>query len=122
MLHLAPSTRPPLYKYSKWAHTEDLIRWGKIRVGTLRDYRNIERHAAGIGDAAEGHKELNEIIGEATGETLSDFSASVMAAAFPGIAGACGGLHCQLGDPPPRREPQLLALLHVPGPQLPSDG
>jgi hypothetical protein len=90
MLHLAPSTRPPLYKYGRWAHTEDLIRWGRIRVGTLRDYRNIERHAAGIGDAGEGHKELNEIIGEATGETLSDFSVSVMEPWFPGIAGASG--------------------------------
>ena len=51
---MPPRLPAELFKYSKWAHAEALIRWGQIRVGTLDDYRNIEKHSSLIGDKEEG--------------------------------------------------------------------
>jgi hypothetical protein len=77
-----------LFKYSKWAHAEALIRWGKIRVGTLDDYRNIEKHSSLIGDKDEGQTSLFDDPLFATGETLSAFSARwVPGFTGPGMSG-----------------------------------
>lgn len=45
----------PLYKYGRRAHTQDLLKHGRLRIGTLKDYRRAE-HKAGIVDPTEGKK------------------------------------------------------------------
>ncbi len=55
---------PPekLYKYLKMTYADSLIGSGSTRVGTLYDFRDEERHGAGIGDAAEGKKSVLAVI------------------------------------------------------------
>ncbi|EOW6434228.1 hypothetical protein ACOZWC_003701 [Cronobacter turicensis] len=43
-----------LYKYMKKEFAEAFISQGKIRIGTLYDFRNIEKHGPEIGDEGEG--------------------------------------------------------------------
>jgi hypothetical protein len=72
---MAPPPPPSqLFKYAKWAHSENLIRWGTIRVGTLIDYQNTERHGSGIGEKDEGVKRRydNPLVTRAGG--LSSFA------------------------------------------------
>lgn len=91
---MPPKPLPPqLFKYAKWAHSEELIRWGKIRVGTLFDYKNIERHVSGgTGDKEEGMKRLFETTGAETGETLSGFAAGIVSRVIgPGFVGPGAG-------------------------------
>jgi hypothetical protein len=44
----------PLYKYLKKAHAEQLLNHGKLRLGTLYEYRDMDTHGAVIGDKDEG--------------------------------------------------------------------
>jgi hypothetical protein len=68
---------PPLFKYTKRVYAEALVREGKIRIGTLHDYRRIERHAPMIADEDEGKKARydNPVMASAGG--LSPFARSV---------------------------------------------
>ena len=52
-----------LYKYMKKAHIRDFMEQGKIRIGTLYDYRRVELGSA-IGDALEGKSETRQKIDE----------------------------------------------------------
>lgn len=49
-----PTPMPVLYKYLRRSHAELLLKSGKLRIGTLYEYRNIEKHGAVIGDHEEG--------------------------------------------------------------------
>ncbi|HHF7344528.1 TPA: hypothetical protein ACPSKB_000933 [Legionella feeleii] len=51
----------PLYKYLKNEHADFFLE-GKIRIGTLFYFRNIEQHGGEIGDRNEGKKEVFEYI------------------------------------------------------------
>ncbi|SFE79556.1 hypothetical protein [Spirosoma endophyticum] len=48
----------PLYKYTKSHHADRMMAEGWIRVGTLYEYRDIERHGPEIGDDMEGKRQL----------------------------------------------------------------
>jgi hypothetical protein len=50
------SFREPLFKYMKRSHALALIKKGQMRIGTLYEYRNVERHGVLVGDAREGSK------------------------------------------------------------------
>ena len=43
-----------LYKYMEREFAENFISDGRLRIGTLYDFRNIEKHGDEIGDAGEG--------------------------------------------------------------------
>jgi len=45
-----------LYKYMQKEHAKLLIEEGKFRIGTLYEYRDIEKHGEVIGDFEEGKK------------------------------------------------------------------
>lgn len=46
------------YKYTEKRHTIDMTQNGKFRIGTLYDYRNIEKHGKERGDTEEGKKHI----------------------------------------------------------------
>ena len=48
----------PLYKYMKKKYVHDFFKNGTIRIGTLYDFREIEKHGPEIGDIDEGTKTL----------------------------------------------------------------
>lgn len=55
----APQDEAPperLYKYLPREFAETLTKVGSTRVGTLHDFRNIEKHAKGIADESEGKR------------------------------------------------------------------
>ena len=45
-----------LYKYMKKEHAKLLTKQGSLRVGTLYEFRNKEKHGQEIGDNKEGIK------------------------------------------------------------------
>ena len=45
-----------LYKYLHREHAKMLLKRGKLRIGTLYEFRDIEKHGAEIGDSLEGQK------------------------------------------------------------------
>jgi hypothetical protein len=47
---------PVLYKYMKKKHAKLLLEQGSLRVGTLYEFRNEEKHGQEIGDNKEGTK------------------------------------------------------------------
>jgi hypothetical protein len=47
-----------LYKYLNKHYAELLLKRGKIRLGTLYEYRDVEKHGAVIGDQGEGKKSI----------------------------------------------------------------
>jgi hypothetical protein len=70
--------RPPLYKYAHRRWAEALAHRGAIHLGSLHEYRKIERYGEKIGDKDEGLKALYENVTYATEHTLSGFSRSVV--------------------------------------------
>ena len=48
----------PLFKYMRKQHARLLLNDGKVRVGTLHEYRDTEAHGCVIGDDTEGTKNL----------------------------------------------------------------
>ncbi len=42
------------FKYLKRQHAEELINLGLLRLGTLYEYRDMEKHGASVGDPEEG--------------------------------------------------------------------
>lgn len=74
-------------------HADALVQRGEIRLGTLHDYRNMERHGPMIGDDDEGKKFLFDNVGMATGDTLSrtsPFAARLAAQGMGPLAQAPG--------------------------------
>ena len=49
----------PLFKYMRKEHALALLERGHIRIGTLYEYRNVERYGTAIGDTEEGVKNLH---------------------------------------------------------------
>ncbi|HYR05890.1 MAG TPA: hypothetical protein VEP71_04335 [Gallionella sp.] len=47
-----------LYKYLQKQYADLLIKRGKLRIGTLYEYRDIEKHGTIVGDEDEGKKSL----------------------------------------------------------------
>lgn len=47
-----------LYKYLHKKHAKMLLERGKLRIGTLYEFRDIEKHGVEIGDATEGQKSI----------------------------------------------------------------
>lgn len=47
-----------LYKYMHMEHAKSLIENGTVRIGTLYEYRNTEKHGTTIGDDLEGTKSV----------------------------------------------------------------
>ncbi|WP_321905760.1 hypothetical protein [Paraburkholderia tropica] len=47
-----------LYKYLRREFAVALVQRGSTRIGTLRDFRDEEKHGKGIGDATEGTKTI----------------------------------------------------------------
>lgn len=45
-----------LYKYLRKEHVKMLLEKGKLRIGTLYEFRDIEKHGIEIGDSSEGKK------------------------------------------------------------------
>lgn len=45
-----------LYKYLRKEHAKMLLEKGKLRIGTLYEFRDIEKHGTEIGDSSEGQK------------------------------------------------------------------
>lgn len=84
MLHLPP----PLFKYAKRVYPDDLIRRGRIRVGTLHDYRKIEKYSPMIGDEQEGVKINYYSPAVATLDTLPPFAAGIAVPALVSLFGA----------------------------------
>jgi hypothetical protein len=52
----APEPDRVLFKYMRKAHAQRLLSEGVVRIGTLYEYRNIEKHGLVVGDDAEGTK------------------------------------------------------------------
>lgn len=52
----------PVYKYLPKRFADALIFQGKLRVGTLHGYRNIEQHKSGIGDITGGEKNQSLVV------------------------------------------------------------
>lgn len=48
-----------LYKYMRKEHARLLLDKGRLRIGTLYEYRNAELHGSAIGDREEGVKNLH---------------------------------------------------------------
>jgi hypothetical protein len=103
---MPPRLPAELFKYSKWAHAEALIRWGQIRVGTLDDYRNIEKHSSLIGDKEEGETFLFDNPLFVTGETISTWAARFVPPEFTGPGkSTIGWVGCYFNQP--RRCPNV---------------
>ena len=48
-----------LYKYTMAHYAKDMIEHGRFRLGTLYEYRLVEKHGIAVGDADEGtHKTI----------------------------------------------------------------
>lgn len=44
----------PVFKYTHKRHVEDMLAFGRFRIGTLYEYRNVEKHGSWVGDDDEG--------------------------------------------------------------------
>jgi hypothetical protein len=49
----------PIFKFSTKEHRDALCEKGKIRIGTLSDFKDSERHKGKILDLGEGNKTIN---------------------------------------------------------------
>jgi hypothetical protein len=61
-----------MYRYGQRAHCNELLEIGRVRVGTLHDFRRSE-HKRGVADPTEGKKEVAHVFPSAsfTGNDLS---------------------------------------------------
>ena len=48
----------PLYKYTKYKFAKKMIEDGTFKIGTLYEFRNIEKHGNEIGDDDEGVRRI----------------------------------------------------------------
>ena len=54
------------YKYLKKEHAHSMLEYGRLRIGTLYEYRDMEKHGSVIGDDAEGKKSAFMEVGTET--------------------------------------------------------
>jgi hypothetical protein len=93
-------TRVPdvLYKFTERRYADMMVNTGAFRIGTLHDFRRIERHAELIGDAEEGIKIVEDAVEGArveTPETQSSVSRQLFKLA-PGTRVQLKGLTLQV--------------------------
>ena len=50
------------FKYTKSKYLRNFFMQGEIRIGTLFDFQNMEKHGSEIGDNEEGEKSANKLI------------------------------------------------------------
>ncbi|WP_146153320.1 hypothetical protein [Paraburkholderia fungorum] len=53
---------PILFKFMRREHAEALVNQGSTRIGTLHGFREVEKYAAGVGDADEGSKTIEAVL------------------------------------------------------------
>ncbi|MBW2569099.1 MAG: hypothetical protein JRE23_07670 [Deltaproteobacteria bacterium] len=65
----------PLFKFLKNDHTQTLLNYGQIRVGTLFEFRDSEKYSGLIYDNGEGQKQISVYFNrvELTGNELAAF-------------------------------------------------
>jgi hypothetical protein len=97
---------PPLFKYAKQEHADMLVQKGRLRIGTLHDYRRIEIHGPMIGDDQEGWAASYDAPAFATPDTLSPFAAPMAAQTFRSLFGTervdtrtVGFINCMFSRP-----------------------
>lgn len=56
----------PLFKYMKSKYMDMFFASGSLKVGTIYDFRDTNKHAGLIGDASEGKKQLRNHIADET--------------------------------------------------------
>ncbi|QJD79368.1 hypothetical protein [Spirosoma rhododendri] len=66
------STTTPLYKYLQKQHADDMVNLGRIRVGTLWDFKNEKAHGSVIGDQMEGYRQFNLTTLDGRSQTIND--------------------------------------------------
>ena len=54
--------RRPFFKYLKKEHAHSMLEFGRIRIGTLYNFRNIEQYDAARADSSEGIHNVNIFI------------------------------------------------------------
>lgn len=75
-----------VYKYLEAEHLQPMLQTGRLRVGTLHEYRDTETHDSEIGDPDEGRKTQYEnplFMSYDTPETISDFAAEFIGRTGP---------------------------------------
>lgn len=55
------------YKYLRWEHLHSFFSTGEIRIGTMFDYQNLEKHGAEVGDDEEGITTASKVVNWAGG-------------------------------------------------------
>ena len=70
---MQPFFPPQLFKYMKSCHASRFKSDGTLRIGTLSEYRNVEKHGERIGDSHEGMVGHFETVATADVATLSPF-------------------------------------------------
>ena len=76
----------PLYKYTEKQHLNSFFNSGKLRVGTLYDYRDIVTHKLCVGDSNEGMNRISKTITNKNPVILSeDKNDSFFSEIFPNM-------------------------------------
>jgi hypothetical protein len=57
----------PLYKYARRADAAAMLERATFRIGTLYEYRDVEKHGPEVGDVGEATRTVSQYVGE--GET-----------------------------------------------------
>jgi hypothetical protein len=71
--HRMSAKEPALYRYGKREYAQEFLERGRLRVGTLHDFRRSE-HKRGIADPQEGKKRVSHIINTSVGYDRDDAS------------------------------------------------
>jgi hypothetical protein len=61
---LSVQLAPPLFKYLKRQHAEAFFKHGSVKIGTMYEYRDMEKYGGAIGDKLEGTKHRFDIVEE----------------------------------------------------------
>jgi len=68
----------PFYKYLSFEHAEMMVNDGQIRLGTLYEYRNIEKYNPEVGDKNEGKlSRIHDVIAPVTYNKLAKGGSSL---------------------------------------------
>ncbi len=81
-----------MYRYSEKIYNDSLLNMGIIRIGTLHDFRNKEKHKIGVADEMEGAKTIRSSFVESKTFNTSDKNSDDMLRYF-GIKSAAGTRH-----------------------------
>jgi hypothetical protein len=62
------------FKFLADAHADDFLHHGKVRIGTLEDFRNLDRHTPGISDEMDASSGF--VLASGTSKTLGELTAN----------------------------------------------